>query len=88
MSTIADKYVPLRDAGLYREEATEAIFYLENVDQSLRDAPTVDGRVQVDKSDADDLLSLAFEVRRDTARLRELAESIELRVRAAGEVDA
>ncbi len=89
MTTAAEaNYVPLRDAGLYREQVTEAIFYLENVEESLRDAATVDGRVRLGKSDAGDLMTLAFEVRRDTARLCELADLIELRVRAAGDDDA
>jgi len=82
-----NEVVPTGEIETYHDEARQAIFNLENVDEALRDAPTNEGRVQMSTSEWATLTTLAQDARTHAARLRELADSIEQRVRAAETVD-
>jgi hypothetical protein len=76
-------HVPSGELDIQRDAAKEAIFHLENVDEWLRDAPTVvDGRAQLIGPDVSMIRDLVHDVRSDIVRLRELADSIDQRVRA------
>lgn len=86
--TSSVEVVPTGEIEAYADLVRDAIFRLENVDQALRDAQTENGRVQLETSEWTTLTYLAQDARTHAARLRELADSIELRVRAAGEVGA
>jgi hypothetical protein len=81
-------HVPSMEPELYQDNMDDAIFHLENVDLSLRDAPAPNSRVELFTGEWGVLVRFARGVRADAARLRELADSIEQRVRATETVDA
>jgi hypothetical protein len=82
-----NEVVPTGEVETYHYEARQAIFNLENVDEALKDAPTQNGRVELSTAEWATLNRLALDARSHAARLRELADSIDDRVRSAGTVD-